>query len=162
MDRKAAQEVKRGPAPSGRAAWLGLAARLILAGVFIVSGSSKRAAPPEEFAVVIESYDIVPTDAARGIAAILPWVELLVGFSLLFGYFTPQASLAAGAMFLAFVVALLSTKVRGINLPNCGCFGGRFHPSPMTTAAMDSVLAVLSYVSLRHGGKRLSLDNWSA
>jgi uncharacterized membrane protein YphA (DoxX/SURF4 family) len=160
MDRKATQAVNGAPS-RGRTAWLGLVARLLLGLMFVVSGASKRSAPAEEFAVVIENYDLVSTDAAQSVSALLPWVELLVGFALIFGFLTPQASAAAGAMLLVFVLALLSTKARGLDLPNCGCFGGRFHPAPMTMAALDALMTGAAFLSLRHGAKRLSLDNWA-
>jgi uncharacterized membrane protein YphA (DoxX/SURF4 family) len=157
MDRKnpPSQEIASGWS------WAGLAARVILGGVLIFAGASKTAAPVEEFAVVIESYDVLPTDAAQGAAALLPWFELALGFSLVFGYLTKPASAAAGALFGAFLLALLSTKVRGIELPNCGCFGASFHAPTWVTMIMDALLLCDAAVAFAYGSRRLSLDNWA-
>ena len=141
--------------------WLGLAARVVLGAVLIVSGATKTSAPKEEFAVVIEAYDLVPADAAQTLSALLPWAELTLGFALVFGFLTPLSSAAGGLMMLVFIGAILSTKARGIELPNCGCFGGKIHPPPLVTAAIDAVLVILAAAAWRFGGERLSLDNWA-
>lgn len=141
--------------------WAGLAARVVLGSVLIFSGGSKRAQPVEEFAVVVESYGILPADASQSAAAVLPWVELFLGFALVFGYFTPLSSAAAGGLFCVFLLALISTKARGIELPNCGCFGGGVHMPTWVTMMMDSVLLLLSAVAFKFGGLALSLDKWA-
>lgn len=142
--------------------WAGLVARLILGGVLIFSGASKRAQPVEEFAVVVESYGILPPDPSQSAAAVLPWVELFVGFALVFGYFTPLASAGAGALLAIFLLALISTKARGIELPNCGCFGAGLHVPAWVTMTMDSLLLIDAGVAFKFGSQALSLDNWAA
>lgn len=146
-----------GPVPP----WAGLLARVIVGAVLIVSGASKASAPAEEFAVVIEAYNLVPVDLAAGLAAILPWVELLLGFSLVLGYYTRAAAFGAGAMLAVFVLAILSTKARGIELPNCGCFGSAWRPSPTLTLAVDLVLGALAALAAKAGSLWASLDNWA-
>jgi hypothetical protein len=86
----------------------------------------------------------------------------LIGYSLILGYFTRQAALGAAFLFACFIGALLSIKLRGIPLTNCGCFGIRgFHPSPDFTLAMDVVLAVGIVLAYRRGRTPPSLDNWT-
>ena len=138
-----------------------MAARVLLGATLIFSGASKVSAPSEEFAVVIEAYNLVPADAAQSLAALLPWAELVLGFALLLGYFTQQAALAAAAMLVVFIGAILSTKARGIELPNCGCFGASFHPKPMVTVALDALLLVTAAAAYAYGACRISLDNWA-
>lgn len=142
--------------------WAGLAARVLLGCVLVFSGASKRAAPPEEFQVVIEAYDLVPLDAARTLSRFLPWIELAVGFSLLLGFETQLAALAGGAMMATFVAAILSTKARGMELPNCGCFGGRISLPPLVTAGVDTLLIAAAALAFKAGRERLSLDNWAS
>ena len=145
----------------GRWGWAGLLARLALGSVLIAAGASKTSAPPEEFAVVIEAYDIVPVDAAQSLSALLPWAELLLGFSLVFGFLTPYACLSAAALLAAFLLVLLSTKVRHIQLPNCGCFGTSVHLPTTATMMMDALLLLATTVAFRHGAAKLSLDGWA-
>lgn len=143
---------------------LGLAARAAVGLVLIVSGTLKAASPAEEFALIIQSYQLqfVSTDLARTLAVFLPWLELLVGYALVLGYFTRQAALAASGLFCCFIGALLSIKLRGISLPNCGCFGvGTFHPSPTATLIMDILLLIACYAAFARGRTAPSLDNWA-
>ena len=142
-------------------AWTGLIARLILGGVLIAAGASKASSPHEEFAEVINAYQVVSPDAADSLAALLPWAELVLGFALVLGCFTPAASAGAGAALIGFLGAIVSTKIRGIELPNCGCFGTRFHPSTTHTLIMDALLMLAAYAAFKHGRRRLSLDNWA-
>ena len=142
-------------------AWAGLAARLAVGLVLVVSGTFKASAPAEEFSVVIEAYGLVPPDMSLTLAACLPWLELWVGFALICGYLTRLTSLAAEGMFLAFIGAILSTKIRGIELPDCGCFGGGFDPKPNVTLLMDAGFAFLAYLSFKKGGALWSMDNWA-
>ena len=141
--------------------WPALLARVLVAATLIVSGALKASAPAEEFSVVLESYNILPQGMSLTLAVFLPWVELIVGWSLLLGYFTRQAAAAACAMSLAFLGALLSTKARGINLPNCGCFGGTLHPTPSAAMAIDFALAALSVIAWRKAPAGPSLDDWT-
>ena len=163
MDRQKPREVAAAPAHDRfRApAWAGLAARVVLGAILIVSGVSKASAPSEEFAVVIEAYNLVPIDLAAGMAAILPWVEALLGFSLLLGYYTRASATGAGAMLAVFVLAILSTKARGMDLPTCGCFGSAWRPSPSVTVAVALVLIALAAVAVKARAQWASLDNWA-
>ncbi len=161
---KPSQAVRAAQAPGHSQAqappWLGLASRVALGSVLVLAGTLKAGSPAEEFAVVIESYRIVPQDMALTLAAFLPWAELLAGYSLILGYLTRQAALASGALLAGFIAALLSARLRGIELPHCGCFGAGWHPSPDLTLLMDLGLAALAALSFRSGARRLSLDNW--
>jgi len=158
-------EPAAGPeAPSAwRAAdpWLGLAARVAVGLVFVVSGTFKAAAPAEEFALVIQAFQVVPSaDFIQGLATFLPWVEVLLGFALVLGWRTRAAAAAIGGLILVFVGVILSTKVRGIDLPNCGCFGFGFHPSPTQELGLNALWSVCVTQAWRRGADRLSLDGW--
>ena len=141
--------------------WLGLSARLIIGLVFVVSGTLKAAAPAEEFALVIENYGLVSSrDFILTLAAFLPWIEVVVGFALLFGFLTRAAAAAVGGMACTFAAAILYTKINHIILPNCGCFGFGFHPSPSQELALNGLWAACAIQAFRRGADRLSLDNW--
>ena len=150
--------------PSGWQAvdpWLGLAARLLVGLVFVVSGTLKAAAPVEEFALVIENYGLVTSrDLILILAAFLPWLEVIFGFALLFGFLNRAAAAAIGGMVLVFATAILYTKVKGIRLPNCGCFGFGFHLTLSQELALNGLWAACAVQAFRSGAERLSLDNW--
>ena len=140
----------------------GLAARLIVGAVLIYAGATKAAAPAEEFALVIQSYDVVPLSVALPLAGLLPWFEMLVGWALLLGVETTGAAAAACAMFGLFLAALGSVVARGIPIPNCGCFGDAMHFTPVQALGFDSVMAALCWTAFRGDFPALlSLDSWS-
>lgn len=142
--------------------WPALLARVGVALVLILAGALKASSPKEEFSVVIESYDLVPQGMALTLAAFLPWIELVIGWALLLGYFTRESAAAAFGLAVTFFGALVSLKLRGIDLPNCGCFGGGIHLPLWASMLLDAALACLAYLAFKKGPDGLSLDKWAA
>lgn len=138
-----------------------LAGRVFIGAVLVYAGASKAAAPAEEFALVIGAYDLVPASVALPLAGLLPWVELLVGWALLLGVEARTASAAAGAMTAVFLAAIGSVLARGIQIPNCGCFGEAMHFTPAHAFLFDSVMAALCWIVFTAEPDPLSLDSWS-
>jgi len=139
---------------------LGLIARLLVGGVLIYAGATKAAGPSEEFAIIIGSYDILPREMIMTAAAFLPWVELVLGWSLVLGVRLREAAACAGALFGTFLLALASVKAKGIQLPNCGCFGDAVHFTPLQACLFDSVLLGLTWLAWKAPAP-LSLDSWT-
>lgn len=91
-------------------------ASLVLGAVFIVSGVAKVAAPQQWRA---QSADIgVP----RLVAAVVPFVELLVGALLVAQIARRPVAIVAGAILLAFTSLLVLRLSQG-RRPPCACFG---------------------------------------
>src|SRR5258708_930751 len=65
-----------------------LLARVLVGGVLIYSGFSKAIAPSAEFAAALAAYRVLPTGVIPMMAQIWPWLELLVGTYVFFGYMT--------------------------------------------------------------------------
>lgn len=140
---------------------LGLVARLLVGAVLVYAGATKAAGPAEEFAIVIGSYDFLPRDMVLTVATFLPWVELLLGWALILGFRLKEAAAACGALFGVFLLTLLSVKAKGIELPNCGCFGDGIHLTLTQGLLADSVLAGLCWLAWKSAPARLSLDSWT-
>ncbi|MBI3289218.1 MAG: DoxX family protein [Elusimicrobia bacterium] len=140
---------------------LGVAARLIVGGVLVYAGASKAAGAAEEFALVIGAYQVLPPEMNLTLATFLPWVELIVGWSLILGLRLHAAAVASCALFAAFLAALLSVQVRGIELPTCGCFGDSLHFTTLQALLFDSALAGLSFLAWKSAPAPLSLDSWT-
>ncbi len=139
---------------------VGLAARVLVGAVLVYAGATKAAGPPEEFAIVIGSYDFLPRDMVLTAAAFLPWVEIVLGWSLILGLRLRTAATGAGTLFAAFLVALALVQMKGIQLPNCGCFGDAVHFTPIQAFLFDAGLAVLCWLAWKSAPARLSLDSW--
>ncbi len=143
------------------AAWAPLAARLAVGGVFVLSGAMKAALPPEEFSTIIEAYRLIDSaDATLFLAALLPWAEIVLGFALIFGYAARPSAAAAGALLVMFIGAIASTKLRGLELPDCGCFGFKWHPGPTQALILDAVLLACAALAYKKGPGPFSLDRW--
>ncbi len=138
----------------------GLAARVLVGAVLIYAGATKAAGPSEEFAIVIGSYDLLPKDMILTAAAFLPWVEIVLGWSLLLGLRLRVSAAAAGALFCAFLLALASVQLKGIQLPNCGCFGDAVHFTPLQALLFDSGLLALCGLAWKSAPAAMSLDSW--
>ena len=140
---------------------IGLVARVLVGAVLVYAGATKAAGPSEEFAIVIGSYDFLPREMVLTAATFLPWIELLVGWALIFGLKLRAAAAGAGAIFASFLLALASVQLKGIALPNCGCFGDAIHFTPLQALLFDAVLAGLCWLAWKSAPARLSLDSWA-
>lgn len=93
--------------------------RWILGGVFIYAGSIKLL-DPKTFAVLIDAYGIVPENLLMPLSIVLPALEVIAGFGLLFDI---EGSLTLIACLTALFIAILSYGIwMGLDV-DCGCFG---------------------------------------
>jgi uncharacterized membrane protein YphA (DoxX/SURF4 family) len=108
-----------GRGPTGRR-YAALAARLILAGVFIAA-SVDKIAHPAAFAKDVHNYLILPDALINLTALVLPWFELFLGLCLLAGFWLPGAVAGVNGLLVVFLAAFAFNLARGIDV-NCGCF----------------------------------------
>lgn len=139
---------------------LGVLSRLIVGAVLVYAGATKAAGPAEEFAIIIGAYNVLPKDMLLSASAFLPWAEMLIGWALILGARQRLAAISAGALFGAFLFALISVQARGIELPNCGCFGDAVHFTPLQAMLFDLAMAGLCFLSWKSAPAALSLDSW--
>lgn len=96
------------------------AARVAIAGVFVLYGGSKIPLL-EGFAASIHNYRLVPVEFENIIAITLPWIEVLAATALLTRRWLAGGALLSTAMIVMFLVAVVSAIGRGLDI-NCGCF----------------------------------------
>ena len=113
---------------------LALLARVAVGGVFITLACLKLKAPPD-FVRVLGAYDMLPLDPPWLIpflAMYMPWLELLLGATILVGLLPRGSAYLAFVMLVSFTVAVL---IRGIGYVqegtpfmevafDCGCGTG--------------------------------------
>ncbi len=103
--------------------YLTLVSRLVLGGIFFLSGLTKLGVPAA-FTASISSYEVpLPDFVVQAMANGLPLVELILGIWLLIGLFTRFAAAVCGGLMVVFLIALLQAMLRGLS-PDCGCFAG--------------------------------------
>jgi len=95
--------------------------RIVFAALFIFSGGTKISMP-EEFAVSISNYRLLPVELVNFFAIIIPWIEIIAGNLLLFGFFVKENSFILTFLLGVFTVMVLIAMLRGLNI-DCGCFG---------------------------------------
>ncbi|WP_446218791.1 DoxX family protein [Micromonospora sp. IBHARD004] len=160
-------------APSTRAArwptvrpWLGTAARLGLAAVWLIAGGAK-VGDLAASGRAVNAYQVMPYDAATVIGAALPFVELALGVLLLIGLATRLAAGISAALLVIFITGIASAWSRGLAI-DCGCFGsggqlavGRA-PSYLPEILRDLGFLALAGFLLIWPRTPFSVDGWLA
>ena len=150
------------PGPAGRgpgrwARWSLWPLRLVIGGVVLAAGLGK-ALDLAGFVPVLASYRLVPPagrwPAAVGVTA----AEVLIGLWVLSGRSLSLAALAATAMHLGYAAIMATALARGLDIPNCGCFGVFLaRPLRWFSPLEDLVAAALSLALYRlAAGARVS------
>lgn len=120
-----------------------LAARVVLAGVFVYAGVLK-AVDPQEFLLDVRSFQMLRDPWAAVLALGLPWLEIFCGLALLLGGWTRGACLILGGLLLVFAAAFIQAWARGIDV-TCGCFGKTENKTDFgQSLSIDGMLLVLT------------------
>ncbi len=121
-----------------------LALRLFL-GLVLLATAAGKLLDIEGFARVLATYEAIPEAALRPLAVAVPLVELAIAIGLLSGRLLVAAAGAALALHAVYTVWAAAALLRGLQIPNCGCFGV-FLPRPLgwRTVFEDLVLVGLS------------------
>ncbi len=118
-------------------------ARIALGGLFIYS-SIPKIIDPIRFAMSIENYMILPVFLIKPTAFFLMIFMFLMGLALISGFHTRLTIIATQFILIVFILALLSTIIRGIDI-ECGCFTGAKLKAKVTLI-LDLILLCLSFV----------------
>jgi len=109
--------------------------RVLLCIIFLWSGISKLMAP-KEFAVIIDSYGLIPEAWILPLAIFLPLLEMIFGLGLLLDI---KGSLAGITGLLMLFLVILGYGIRlGLDV-DCGCFG----PQDLESEAFHSLRPAL-------------------
>lgn len=117
---------------------LSLAARMLLAIVFLIAGAEKIGAL-NTFADSIAAYGMLPSGVENVVALAFVWTEIVVGVLLFAGAAIRGAALVTGAMLVMFLVAIISAIARGLEI-DCGCFAGNPEPVGLKKVLEDTGL----------------------
>jgi uncharacterized membrane protein YphA (DoxX/SURF4 family) len=102
--------------------WIGLIARLVTGGVWLVAGLLKLPDPAANVRAV-RAYQLLPEAAVTPVGHLLPLVEVVLGALLLLGLLTRVSGVASSLLLLMFVFGIAAAWARGLEI-ECGCFGG--------------------------------------
>jgi len=131
-------------------AWVGLLARLVVGGVWLVAGAVKVTDPATSVASV-RAYELLPGSLVAPVGYLLPALEIVVGAALVLGVLTRGAAVLSALMLAAFVVGISWAWSQGLTI-DCGCFGnGGYDPDaasayPWEIARDVGLLAASAYL----------------
>ncbi|MET0837606.1 MAG: MauE/DoxX family redox-associated membrane protein [Marmoricola sp.] len=142
--------------------WAGLAARLVVGGVWLWAGLLK-VAEPESSVTAVRAYQLLSPSAAEVVGRVLPMLEIVVGACLVLGLLTRVAGGVSALLQVAFIMGIASVWARGISL-DCGCVGdGGPDPDAIDAypweIARDTGLLLLSVLLVWLRRTPLALDN---
>ncbi|MET8312076.1 MauE/DoxX family redox-associated membrane protein [Micromonospora sp. NPDC005173] len=144
--------------------WLGIAARLGLAAVWLVAGASK-VGDLAASGRAVNAYQVMPYDVATVIGAALPFVELALGVLLLLGLATRLSAVVSAVLLVVFIAGIASAWARGLAI-DCGCFGSGGQlaegqaPSYLPEILRDLGFLVLAGFLLIWPRTPVSVDGW--
>ena len=141
--------------------WIGLLARLITGGVWIVAGALKLPDPASSIRAV-RAYELLPESVVPTVGYALPVVEVVLGVCLVLGLLTRAMGVLSSLLFVAFIVGISAAWARGLSI-DCGCFGGGGEIADATSEypweiARDVGLLLLSAWLVTWPRTRWSLD----
>lgn len=109
------------PLPTRNRLFLGM--RVVLGAVFVISGFQKLTAPYQNFAAVIEKFEVLQGPSVSWLAQTLPWAEWLLGVFLILGLWERLSLAGLWGMNTVFIGILSSALIRKLPIQSCGCFG---------------------------------------
>jgi uncharacterized membrane protein YphA (DoxX/SURF4 family) len=134
--------------------WVLLVVRIALGGLLITSAASKfhdQAA----FKEALLAYGMLPDSLGTVYAAVLPWVELLIGCCLVLGVFLLFAFALTIPLVLSFTIANIYAMVHPIGeAADCSCLGSLVRLSHPTSLVID--FGMLLAAALLVAGRRTS------
>lgn len=129
--------------------WVVLLLRFAFGGLFVYT-SIYHALHAAKLLQSIKDYAILP-------GALIPWSGFLliaceagIGVALFFGFAARQAAIASTALLLVFTGAMVSAKVRGLDIA-CGCGLGDTQVSWWDVARDIVLIAVAVFLAWRSG-----------
>ncbi|MBI5102710.1 MAG: DoxX family membrane protein [Nitrospirae bacterium] len=96
-------------------------ARLLIGGIFLISGLAKIS-DPARFILTLREFRLFPEVIVPLAAIWLPWLEVLLGLCVLLGILQRTSALLLACLNAGFLAAIVSVMARGI-VVDCGCFG---------------------------------------
>lgn len=145
----------------GTLPWVAVLMRLLVGGVFVLSGFMKIMLPYAEVVALVQQYQVLPPWLVSLTAAVLPWLELGSGTALLLGLYTTPSACLIGVQLASFIGLMAIVLATGVVLEDCGCFGKLgLRETPLQVLLRDLVLLVMLAPIMWRQGEALSLDAW--
>jgi Methylamine utilisation protein MauE len=136
--------------------------RLLIGGVLLASALGKSLDLPG-FVDILVTYRLFPSWSLWPVALMIIAVEWVLAAWILSGWQLPTSAFLALMLNGLYAVGLIMTLFRGLDLPNCGCYGV-FFPLPLRWySPLEDLVLVGICAVLRIGAKKsqITLDKVS-
>ena len=132
-----------------------------LIGCVLLLAATGKLLDNRHFAEVLAQWQLFPRWSLLPLGVVTSLAELILALWLFSGWRLDRAALLSVLFHLGYSIATVVTLIRGIRLPDCGCFGILFpHPLNWTMAIEDSGFAVLSLVLCLLARKTSAMRSW--
>lgn len=129
-----------------------------IASVLVLTGIGKLRDVPG-FVKVLITYQVIPDWGLHLVAVIMVLVELRIAEWLFRDKTLVRGALSSVILHTLFSLVAAITLIRGVSVPNCGCFGVFFaRPLTIWTVVEDLVLVSASLLLLRLAVKHRSFS----
>jgi hypothetical protein len=130
-----------------------------IASVLLLTGIGKLLDVPG-FVKVLITYQAIPSWGLHGVAIAMVLVELRISEWLFRDKTLVRGALSSLMLHTLFSLWATITLIRGVSVPNCGCFGVFFaRPLTILTVVEDLALVLASFFLLRLAVKRRKFSN---
>ncbi len=116
-------------------------------GTYLLIGAIRKIINYNIFVQGVFDYQILPANLSRIIGLLLPWIELLLGSSLILGIALPASSIASSLLIGVFVIAIEINLNRGRKI-DCNCYGIGSTPEISRGKSARNILLLLLLVIL--------------
>lgn len=132
--------------------------RFVAGGAFLLAAVMKLR-DPQTFMLSIKAFELTPVVFVPFLAYAIPWMEIVAGLALIYGFWSRSAAILAGAIYTLFTLALGYVLLGGGDV-DCGCFGGLFGAGTVTWTSIARNLVFLAACAaiVARGPGRLSVD----
>jgi hypothetical protein len=128
-------------------------ARLLIGGVLLASALGKSL-DLQGFIDVLVTYRLFPDWSLAPLALGITGIEWVLAVWILVGWQLSTAALIALSLNGLYAIGLIITLLRGLDLPNCGCYGV-FFPQPLRWySPLEDLVLVGICALLRVGADR--------
>lgn len=117
--------------------------RILLGGLFVYAGIIKGL-HVEVFAEQVAAYEILSGHWNLVVAAILPFIELIVGLHLVFNRWVRASAVVVAGFCSLYLLLLASVVLRGLEF-SCGCFGPEDTSTPLQAFVRLMFLLAMSH-----------------
>ncbi len=94
----------------------------ILLGLLFLTAALAKIVDVASLAKEVHNFHLVPLWSEHLLAMMVPWIELVAGLALVLGIRPRAGAWVAGALLVAFTIAIVAAMARGLDFA-CGCFG---------------------------------------